>query len=390
MIRSWLLFLLLLCASLALLIAYDDKSIGFLLLYSWLLLFLSSVVTVLSAPFSLRLEQEVDKDTLFKSDDCHYQVRLINRGLLFYTRIAYTYRSDDLLAYGQRLPAAIGPLGTLAQEHTIHFPYRGVYPVGVGQVVVADFVGLFRVRIPVRQQPAVTVYPASDDDFTLALQRDSQTVANKTDLMSESYADVADVRGYTEADSFRRIHWKLSARRGELMVKNFHAFDPARMILFLDRIAIPLPAKKRAEMEDKMMACVAGAVSYCAGSRTTAELAYGPGAPTIIDPAEEMDQVYRELAEIAFDGESSLFPALCSEVDQGVGAFNLVAFLSHMDEAVFNAAKSVSSADHNLFLYFFYSDDLPLTQEKAFYLEGLQILGVLVQTIFVQSGDAAL
>ncbi len=52
------------------------------------------------------------------------------------------------------------------------------------------------------------------------------------------HADVRGVRGYRPADSPRDVHWRTTARRNELMVREYDSTEPLDLILVLD----PTPA----------------------------------------------------------------------------------------------------------------------------------------------------
>ena len=51
---------------------------------------------------------------------------------------------------------------------------------------------------------------------------------------NEDQFTIRDVREYRQGDSLKKIHWKLSARYGELYVKNFENISGEQTVIFVD------------------------------------------------------------------------------------------------------------------------------------------------------------
>lgn len=102
----------------------------------------------------------------------------------------------------------------------------GTYACGVEYVVFSDALGLFALKkkcedglltlfvLPdVLKEPPLRFSPDDSGDDKMARARDDAT-------------SPADTRAYQEGDELRRVHWKLSLRRGSLLVRTFE--EPAR------------------------------------------------------------------------------------------------------------------------------------------------------------------
>ena len=111
---------------------------------------------------------------------------------------------------------------------------RGRYPVEA-KVVVEDPFGLERTEIPLGRQPALVVYPrlvALDRLFSEAgvHARDGRRVL----LQRPSGFDVHSVREYVEGDSLRKVHWRSTARRSRLMVRELEDSPRDELAVVLD------------------------------------------------------------------------------------------------------------------------------------------------------------
>lgn len=135
----------------------------------------------------------------------------------------------------ERNRGALGASGTLTVEYVLEPPRRGVFDVGPLVVGVSDPFVLARGEIVIGGvqklvvTPNVIVLPiagqsiAADDGSARALQR--RNTGGGDDLMT---------REYRHGDSLRRVHWKASARQGELMVRLEEQRSHARARIILD------------------------------------------------------------------------------------------------------------------------------------------------------------
>ncbi|MGI6404179.1 MAG: DUF58 domain-containing protein [Oscillospiraceae bacterium] len=383
MIPSRLLYAFSLILSLLLALGYGDGSLGFTLLYSLLLLFLLALLTILLVPASLAVEEALEQDIIFKGEAVTYTLRIQNRGWFFYPRVACHLKNRELVAYGESLLFfPLLPRGKLAREYTLTFAYRGVYDLGVEKLVVVDFLGLFRKTIRPKTALSVTVYPKSDENYLLMLQGGPQKTALFTDPFQEDYSSVADVRKYATSDSLRKVHWKLSAKRGELMVKNFNAYQPDRLILLLDTRTLPLSPMDAAALEDAMVGYLATAADYCMRGSLSANLMFGrkESDQTTLGPGDDVAQLFGLLASIPFIERESVV-SVASQIE---GPYHLIVFLALLDEEVHNTLKELISFDHDLTLFVFSSPALPVTEEKTYLLESLKAYGAKVHPVALE------
>ena len=123
-----------------------------------------------------------------------------------------------------------------AQERRLPLDARhvGVYEAGLRDLTVSDIFGLFRFRVPVAGEGSpLTVLPRPfdiekprmilGDDGSAALAR-----------AQEDYNAPEDVRAYRTGDAMKRIHWKLSSRKREILVRRFETPAPPDTLILLD------------------------------------------------------------------------------------------------------------------------------------------------------------
>jgi uncharacterized protein (DUF58 family) len=158
----------------------------------------------------------------------------------------------ELDASGSVLPAAatlverVGRLGVqrhglrrhgrrLSVRYVLARLPRGRYAFEDVRVEIADPFGLERLEVPLPAPGALLVYPRLERLERLF----SETGAHSHDgrrllLRRHSGFELHGVRQYEQGESLRRVHWRSTARRGELMVKELEDAPRDEVAVLLD------------------------------------------------------------------------------------------------------------------------------------------------------------
>ncbi len=112
---------------------------------------------------------------------------------------------------------------------------RGKFTLGPATLISGDPFGIFRLERTVAGTSEVLVYPQTTalPGFRLP----SAELPGGQDVKSRTYhvtPNVATIREYQPGDSFNRIHWRSTARSGQLMVKEFELDPTAEIYIVLD------------------------------------------------------------------------------------------------------------------------------------------------------------
>ena len=122
-----------------------------------------------------------------------------------------------------------------AQERRLPMDARhvGIYDTGLRNVSVSDIFGLFRFRVPIQEGSTLTVLPRPFDveKPRMILGDEGSAVLARS---QEDYNAPDDVRAYRTGDAMKRIHWKLSSRKRELVVRRFETPAPPDTLILLD------------------------------------------------------------------------------------------------------------------------------------------------------------
>jgi uncharacterized protein (DUF58 family) len=112
---------------------------------------------------------------------------------------------------------------------------RGVFPLGPTVLASGDLFGLFPVDRTVPPDGSLLVYPMMVQVHTFpsppGLLPGGEALRRRTPQVTPN---AAGVREYVPGDALNRIHWLTTARREQLMVKEFELDPLAKVWVFLD------------------------------------------------------------------------------------------------------------------------------------------------------------
>jgi len=115
---------------------------------------------------------------------------------------------------------------------------RGEYNLGPLNVSLGDPWGIWRKESQIMAPATVLVYPRVFPISTFQVPLKKPFEGKKTSIRSyEDYTALAGVREYFPQDPPKRIHWKLTAHSGNLLVKEFDFLASTTLALWLDLVS---------------------------------------------------------------------------------------------------------------------------------------------------------
>lgn len=113
---------------------------------------------------------------------------------------------------------------------------RGVFPLGPLTIGVTDPLGLLRRSLDAGSREEVTVYPRVDAISPLPMSAGHDFMGGAVDGWSRSRAgeEFHTLRPYQTGDDLRRVHWRSTARTGDLMIREDDVPWQLRATVLLD------------------------------------------------------------------------------------------------------------------------------------------------------------
>lgn len=157
----------------------------------------------------------------------------------------------------------MGSRGVMSWAYRTRTRVRGVYTLGPVVVSASDPFGFFTFRRTFGEQTTILVYPNAPDLPNFAIPPANLPGEGRFRRRTQNVTpNVAGLREYAPGDSFNRIHWPATARKGEPMVKQFE-LDPASDIwVVVDLEAQHHVGKGEASTEEASVQVAAAIVRY--------------------------------------------------------------------------------------------------------------------------------
>lgn len=136
----------------------------------------------------------------------------------------------------QKLLLALPPYGTRRFPMTVSVTDLGRITFSCKEYILADLLGIFRIRAGCSMEECFFVLPEYEEAPGFSLPEAYAGAAELTESTRKGndHSEVSDIRAYVPGDRPRDIHWKLSARGQELMVKDRVSLSGSEHVLLLD------------------------------------------------------------------------------------------------------------------------------------------------------------
>ncbi len=222
---------------------------------------------------------------------------------------------------------------------------RGRYRLEKAVALVEDPFGLERRERPLPQGAALVVYPRLTELERLFSETGEHAREGRRLLLQRpSGFDLHSVRDYVEGDSLRKVHWRSTARRGQLMVKELEDSPREDVAVILDAWqGCPQPVFDVAVR-------AAGSIlqAYARRSRRAA-LVLGGAAIEVQRVQAEGDwrRALELLAGAEADGVDSADRLLAGELNPAALALDLVVVTPRLDPAFVDRLLQRAKARRN-------------------------------------------
>lgn len=192
--------------------------------------------------------------TVDKYEEYTYELRFINESILPYPFVEAVVRlpqSNSVRCTERLLKVSMAPLVKYTVKHGVKFRYRGTYELGVRCIYAYDFFRFFRIRIDIGSMSEVSVLPRRlyMEDSSLSSISDSADKTKKSPYTFDKL-EVSDVREYRPGDGLKSVHWKLSSKSEELVVKDYNTGVTKMTYVFCD-LSARYPEFESAEARER-------------------------------------------------------------------------------------------------------------------------------------------
>jgi len=323
-------------------------------LYAVLLVAILSLLLALGSQRSFSVTAELPSNYVTKGESVLYVLSIRNQSVLPYSCVRARFRSDDVAPKFNRYERDVSVPSRKSEQVTVQVSadYRGNYRIGPSELFLYDSLGLFRWKKQLPNPLCLTVIPRIYPLPSLPLETEAEDMAVERNRVSHAdYSAASDLKKHQPPDGYRKIHWKASAKRNELISKHFRETEAHRVFLCIDNSAIHAPESEALILEDQMMDALVSAMSYATERDYTVTLDYMDAHD--IEPEADFKHLLQTAAHLVF-GESGDFDAYLAEFLYAYRAHqNLILFLQNITAHTVSALESHSAPKQNIIVFHF-------------------------------------
>ncbi len=229
---------------------------AFLLGAAALLALCVSLISVLFAFFTLRIEQEADTGDVARGARCRYVLTVRQFSPLPVAPLSLRVCLPSGRQSDFHLQTRLW--GSTVSENRFLCPHVGVHPLGVLSCRVNDCFSLFSFSRSLKTPFAnVTVLPNPIKTQPLTFSP-GEGEASAIERAQADPTTPTDTRLWQEGDELKRVHWKLSIRRQQLIVHTYEQNQRPDALVLLDCAEPDAPENRRAAAIDTLTECCAG------------------------------------------------------------------------------------------------------------------------------------
>lgn len=233
MIKNRVIYLLLLIYGILFVILYDE----YISFVSFIILLSVPIVMVLISLFASKKLQyflEVEQTTVRMGEIVEVKVIVQNKGIFPVTYGKLYFTCKNLFAKKNALKSSIkfSLNAKEKKEITISFLGRhcGMAIFTIEKIKIYDYLKIWNWKKKMDKKVSVSVMPNIQEQEEMLEVDIYQNDNNQIEEISENYSlhkpgddvgQIFDIRSYRPGDRAQRIHWKLSSKKQELMVKEF-------------------------------------------------------------------------------------------------------------------------------------------------------------------------
>lgn len=111
--------------------------------------------------------------------------------------------------------------GETEVTYPVVMDYSGCFQVSSEHICLTDLLGIYEITVPIKVEAECLVFPNGKERNQEAGKLYMQGVAESMESKEKGYdfSEISGIREYIPGDKLQNIHWKLSVKKDELMVK---------------------------------------------------------------------------------------------------------------------------------------------------------------------------
>lgn len=238
----------------------------YFLFYIFLLTFILPLIHNLITLNKLEGSVKIPSESLFTGDTITIEYRVEN-GSFF--NIPYMEIQSDITRQlagkdASKVLLALDKKKSFTNKESVILKRRGFYQLGELNVTIRDVFRLYSFKKKIISNMSLLVYPETINLSTFEITAGLQ--AGELLIYNSSFQDksrVSSLRDYKAGDSVKSMHWKLSAKKDNPIVKDYESRVDTNAVIFIDNSKLLYKKDVDRRLEDKAADIALSIINYC-------------------------------------------------------------------------------------------------------------------------------
>lgn len=279
---------------------------------------------ILSVWICHRIYQEIGSRNIVCGQSVPYYFVLKNESWFAFASIKISFFSD--FSYVEELPEEVEyellPGEQYKYETSFVCRYRGEYEVGIKEIIITDFWGLFRIKFAVQESKRVIAAPKLVQMDELKSIPDISSMIQRDNLHSAELDAVT--RDYATGDALKQINWKATARMHKLMSRKSIGEEKRGAALILDTKRYSEERGIYLPIENKILEIALALALFMSKSNIPVSYFYRQNNPENgmrqgrLSSVGDIENFYGQIKEIEFEQSTDMYAGLSGIIHSGM------------------------------------------------------------------------
>jgi hypothetical protein len=344
-------------------ISFYGGVISYAFFFAVLLIPLLSLIYLLYVLHFSAVYQDVGTRNITAGEAVPYRFILSNEGHVTFTGIAVRLYSDysSVTDVPDNRQFTLFPRDRVTFDTMLTCRYRGEYEIGVRKLIITDFLGIFRLSYRMPSCLEAIVKPR-----IIRLERlddiPEPAVINQSHQRQENNEPDLTVRDYIPGDSLTRIHWKSTAKSGELKVRNEVGAIKQKILLLADFERVSTEMATFMPLENQVLEQVIALLYYFARHAIPTELLFNREGleSRMVNDIKRFNSVYEELASVQFREKNTFDNMFKNASSHGVLTQSslILMVIQRIDDELYSSLSQLSHTGKIVVVYIVTNEDI--------------------------------
>ena len=242
----------------------EGGDLPYAIFYTLIIPFIVSFIIIYINSKNIDVKFKTEKNTFIRKEQGEITEILNNKGYMPIPYVHYTNNSiKELDSNYKGFLFSLSPAAAKWNKSRIKFIKRGRYNIGNISFEFRDFFNIVKYKKDINKNMLVYVYPP--------IYKITELNSGGRDIYKENYSidsrnsDIhkyKDIRKYQMGESLKKIHWKVTAKKGELYSKNNDNVSVNDVLLILDMNIKNNYMDASKDMEEELVSYFLSVVNY--------------------------------------------------------------------------------------------------------------------------------